>query len=222
MPSPDSILFCFTSSSSSSSRIIVSTTKKERQRRQQWRQLSQRSHACFRLPPATVKRDLKGGARLRFESTGADDAKGRFLGSPAIASPLPPAPACCPAHPACLPSYGGCCPPLLGSVPVLCVPCRLRQLSRLPGQPLVARAARFSSDHHPLEQCAPARARACSRAHTCVRVHAHPPPVVATCSPNRDQVIVSSDLLCLYAFASAHIVKCPSLIDKAQICEINF
>ena len=43
------------------------------------RQLSQRSHACFRLSAATVKRDLKGGA-LRFESTCADDdgAEGRF------------------------------------------------------------------------------------------------------------------------------------------------
>ena len=83
---------------------------------------------------------------------------------------------------------------------------------------LVARAARFSSDHHPLEQCAPARARACSRAHTCVRVHAHPPPVVATCSPNRDQVIVS-DLLCLYAFV--HVVEWPKLNGKVQICEMD-
>ena len=87
---------------------------------------------------------------------------------------------------------------------------------------LVARSARFSSDHHPLEQSAPARARACSRAHTCVRVHAHPPPVVATCSPNRDQVIVS-DLLCLYAFASLYVMECPKLIHcKVQICETDF
>ena len=178
--------------------------------------LPERSHACFRLSSAaTVKRDLKGGA-LGFESTAADDAKGRFLGSPAIASP-PSAPACCPAQ-AWLPSYGGCCPPLLGSVCRCsvchagsgnCQGCRVSLL--------VARAARFSSDHHPLEQCAPVRARACSRAHTCVRVHAHPPPVVATCSPNRDQVIVS-DLLCLYAFVSPRFMeKCPKQIDKVQI-----
>ena len=126
------------------------------------------------------------------------------------------------AVPRWLPSYGGCCPPLLGSV------CRCSVCHAGSGNcqgcrvSLVARAARFSSDHHPLEQCAPARARACSRAHTCVRVHAHPPPVVATCSPNRDQVIVS-DLLCLYAFASLYVMECPKLIHcKVQICETDF
>ena len=156
------------------------------------RQLSQRSHACFRLSAATVKRDLKGGA-LRFESTCADDdgAEGRFhrgLSDYCFTSRLLSRAPVCPATAAAVTWLRRCSVShRAGS---------LGQLSRLPGQPLVARAARFSSDHHPLEQCAPARARACSRAHTCVRVHAHPPPVVATCSPNRDQVIVS-DLLCL-------------------------
>ena len=202
------------------SSIIVSAPKSSAQpgerQRQQWWQLSQRSHACFRLSAATAKRDLKGGA-LRFESTAADDAEGRFLGSPAIASP--PRAGCCPAQ-AWLPSYGGCCPP----VTWLCA----GALCAMPAQATVKVAGSAWLRVQPASAVttipssspgAPARARAsCSRAHTCVRVHAHPPPVVATCSPNRDQVIVS-DLLCLYAFA--HVVEWPKLNNKVQICEMD-
>ena len=137
------------------------------------RQLSQRSHACFRLSAATVKRDLKGGA-LRFESTCADDdgAEGRFhrglsdycFTSTRATSLLSRAP------PAQLRRL-----PLLGSS-VLCVPsCRLGQLSRLPGQRLVARAAaRFSSDQHPPElRCARAREPLAAHALTLACTHVH-------------------------------------------------
>ena len=85
------------------------------------RQLSQRSHACFRLSAATVKRDLKGGA-LRFESTCADDdgAEGRFhqgLSDYCFTSRL------LSRAPVRLPSYGGC---RYLAEEVLCVPsCRL-------------------------------------------------------------------------------------------------
>ena len=156
------------------------------------RQLSQRSHACFRLSAATVKRDLKGGA-LRFESTCADDdgAEGRFhrgLSDYCFTSRLLSRAPVCPATAAAVTWLRRCSVShRAGS---------LGQLSRLPGQRLVARAAaRFSSDQHPPElRSARARASRCSRAHT--RVHAGPPPVVPIWSANCvltniDLVIVS-------------------------------
>ena len=136
------------------------------------RQLSQRSHACFRLSAATVKRDLKGGA-LRFESTCADDdgAEGRFhrgLSDYCFTSSrlLSRAPAC-PATAAAVTWLRRCSVShRAGS---------LGQLSRLPGQRLVARAAaRFSSDQHPPELRS-ARAREPLAAHAlrlaCTQVH---------------------------------------------------
>ena len=139
------------------------------------RQLSQRSHACFRLSAATVKRDLKGGA-LRFESTCADDdgAEGRFhrglsdycfttTRATRLLSRAPPAQ---------LRRL-----PLLGSE-TCSVSHRagsLGQLSRLPGQRLVARAAaRFSSDQQPPElRCARAREPLAAHALTLACTHVH-------------------------------------------------
>ena len=91
-----------------------------------------------------------------------------------------------PRRPAC---YGGCCPPvtwlLLCAGAPLCATVPAQATVKVAGsawlrvQPASAVTTIPSSSPG-----APARARAsCSRAHTCVRVHAHPPPVVATCSP---------------------------------------
>ena len=156
------------------SSIIVSAPKSSAQpgerQRQQWWQLSQRSHACFRLSAATVKRDLKGGA-LRFESTCADDdgAEGRFhqgLSDYCFTTSL------LSRAPAQLRRL-----PLLGSE-TCSVSHRagsLGQLSRLPGQRLVARAAaRFSSDQHPPElRCARAREPLAAHALTLACTHVH-------------------------------------------------
>ena len=133
-----------------------------------------------------MKRDSKEGGALGFESTD-DDAKGRFLGcSPTIASPAR-AGACCPAQ-ACL--LRRLLPPvtwlLLCAGAPLCATVPAQATVKVAGsawlrvQPASAAVTTIPSS----SAGAPARARAsCSRAHTCVRVHAHPPPVVATCSP---------------------------------------
>ena len=119
----------------------------------------------------------------------------------------------CPATAAAAPRYLALCAGALCAMPAQAT-VKVAGSAWLRVQPASA-VTTIPSSSAPL----PARAPAHALTLVCACTHIHhqlSPPVL----PTRDQVIVS-DLLCLYAFASPHVIECPKLNGKVQTCEMD-